>query len=95
LGAIAGVTIYGIRDVSLIPYRVPTVCFNVGAVTPAEVCERLAAAGIGVRDGHMYAPRLMQRLGLTEAGVVRASLLHYNTHQEIQQFLRVVKQIAA
>jgi selenocysteine lyase/cysteine desulfurase len=43
----------------------------------------------------MYAPRLMQRLGLTEAGVVRASLLHYNTHQEIQRFLSVVEQIAA
>jgi len=95
LSAIPGVTIYGIRDTSLIPYRVPTVCFNIGAVAPAEVCERLAAAGIGVRDGHMYAPRLMQRLGLTAAGVVRASLLHYNTHQEIQRFLSAVEQIAA
>src|SRR5271166_1640637 len=95
LAAIPSVTIYGIRDVSLIPHRVPTVCFNVGSVAPAEVCERLAAAGIGVRDGHMYAPRLMQRLGLTEAGVVRASLLHYNTHQEIERFLSVVEEIAA
>jgi cysteine desulfurase family protein (TIGR01976 family) len=95
LGAISGVTIYGIRDLALIPHRVPTVCFNVETVAPAEVCERLAAAGIGVRDGHMYAPRLMQRLGLTEAGVVRASLLHYNTHQEIQRFLSVVEEIAA
>jgi len=95
LAAISGVTMYGIRDIGLIPHRVPTVCFNVGAVSPAEVCERLAAAGIAVRDGHMYAPRLMQRLGLTEAGVVRASLLHYNTHQEIQRFLSVVEEIAA
>src|SRR5271165_1431571 len=95
LAAIPGVTIYGIRDIALIPHRVPTVCFNVGAVAPAEVCERLAAAGIAVRDGHMYAPRLMQRLGLTEAGVVRASLLHYNTHQEIERFLRVIEEIAA
>ncbi len=95
LAAIRGVQVYGIRDISLIPYRVPTLCFNVGAVAPAEVCERLAAAGIGVRDGHMYAPRLMQRLGLTEDGVVRASLLHYNTHQEIERFLSVVEEIAA
>lgn len=95
LAAIRGVTIYGIRDVALIPHRVPTISFNVDDVAPSEVCERLAAAGIGVRDGHMYAPRLMKRLGLTETGVVRASLLHYNTHQEIQQFLSVVEQIAA
>lgn len=95
LAAIPGVTIYGIRDVDLIPYRVPTVCFNVSKVAPAVVCTRLASAGIAVRDGHMYAPRLIQRLGLTEAGVVRASLLHYNTHQEIRCFLDAVAEIAA
>lgn len=94
LAAIPGVTIYGVRDVALIRHRVPTVSFNVGAVAPAEVCERLAVAGIGVRDGHMYAPRLMRRLGLTDAGVVRASLLHYNSHQEIQRFLTAVSDIA-
>ena len=94
LGAIPGVTIYGIREVSLIPHRVPTVIFNVGSRAPSEVCERLAAAGIGVRDGHMYAPRLMRRLGLTDAGVVRASLVHYNTKEEIQRFLNTVKLIA-
>jgi selenocysteine lyase/cysteine desulfurase len=36
----------------------------------------------------------MRRLELTEAGVVRASLVHYNTHQEIQRFLNVVEEIA-
>jgi cysteine desulfurase family protein (TIGR01976 family) len=94
LAAIPGVTIYGIRDVALIRHRVPTVSFNVGSVPAAQVCEHLATAGIAVRDGHMYAPRLMRRLGLTEAGVVRASLVHYNTHREIQQFLHAVEQIA-
>jgi cysteine desulfurase family protein (TIGR01976 family) len=95
LGAIPGMAIYGISDLALIPYRVPTISFNVGKVAPAEVCERLAAAGVGVRDGHMYTPRLMERLGLTETGVVRASLLHYNTLQEIQRFLSVLEEIAA
>lgn len=94
LADIRGVTVYGIQDVAQIADRVPTVCFNVGAVAPSQVCERLAAAGIAVRDGHMYAPRLMKRLGVTEAGVVRASLLHYNTQQEIQRFLAVVAEIA-
>jgi cysteine desulfurase family protein (TIGR01976 family) len=95
LEAIRSVMIYGIRDVSLISHRVPTVIFNVGSRAPSDVCERLAAAGIGVRDGHMYAPRLMRRLGLTNAGVVRASLVHYNTHEEIQRFLSAVREIAA
>jgi len=40
-----------------------------------------------VRDGHMYSPRLMQRLGLSkESGAVRASLVHYNTLDEVRRF---------
>jgi hypothetical protein len=39
----------------------------------------MSERGIGIRDGHMYAPRLMKRLGISlEAGVNRASLVHYN-----------------
>jgi selenocysteine lyase/cysteine desulfurase len=35
----------------------------------------------------MYAPRLMKRLGLTtESGAVRASLVHYNTLEEVHSF---------
>jgi cysteine desulfurase family protein (TIGR01976 family) len=94
LGAIRGVKVYGIADVAMIRHRVPTVSFNVGSVAPAEVCERLASARIAVRDGHMYAPRLMRRLGLTDEGMVRASLLHYNTQEEIRRFLEVVDEIA-
>jgi selenocysteine lyase/cysteine desulfurase len=47
----------------------------------------MARAGIGIRDGHMYSPRLMQRLGLPLAsGTIRASLVHYNTAAEIHRF---------
>jgi len=51
----------------------------------------LADAGIGVRDGHMYAPRLMRRLGLDpDSGGVRVSLVHYNTVEEIHRFRDVL-----
>jgi cysteine desulfurase family protein (TIGR01976 family) len=83
----AGATIYGLADDTQLARRVPTVCFNLPGVAPAAVSEAAAAAGIGIRDGHMYAPRLMQRLGLkTEIGAVRASLVHYNTREEIHRF---------
>jgi selenocysteine lyase/cysteine desulfurase len=60
-------------------------------VLPQDVTEAAARAGIGIRDGHMYAPRLMQRLGLTqETGVVRVSLVHYNTFAEIHRFANVL-----
>jgi len=48
-------------------------------------------ADIGIRDGHMYSPRLMQRLGLSkETGAVRVSLVHYNTAAEIQRLAAVL-----
>jgi selenocysteine lyase/cysteine desulfurase len=51
------------------------------------VTEELANKNVAVRDGHMYTPRLMKRLGLTkESGAVRASLVHYNTLDEVRRF---------
>jgi selenocysteine lyase/cysteine desulfurase len=82
-----GATIYGLAGKNQVHDRVPTLCFNLPNVAPAKVTETLAQAGIGIRDGHMYAPRLMKRLGVRqESGVVRASLVHYNTIDEIHNF---------
>jgi cysteine desulfurase family protein (TIGR01976 family) len=82
-----GATIYGISDKSRIHDRVPTLCFNLPNVAPSKVCTELSDRNIGIRDGHMYTPRLMNRYGLAkESGVVRASLVHYNTLEEVHQF---------
>jgi cysteine desulfurase family protein (TIGR01976 family) len=89
-----GATIYGIRDVTKLSERVPTFSFNLPNVHPARVTEALAEAGIGVRDGHMYAPRLMRRLGVdVDSGVVRLSLVHYNTLQEVQRLREALVQL--
>lgn len=91
----AGATVYGVRDAARVAERVPTVCFNLGDRHPAEVVERMAAAGVGIRDGHMYAPRLMGRLGLAmDRGAVRVSLVHYNTLDEIHRFGETLQKIA-
>jgi cysteine desulfurase family protein (TIGR01976 family) len=90
------VTVYGIHAPEAVAGRVPTVCFNIRGVSPAEVTEDLAAREIGVRDGHMYSPRLMKRLGLSESsGAVRASLVHYNSMQEVGRFIEAIREIAA
>lgn len=82
-----GAVLYGIGDTKTIDQRVPTLCFNLPQIPPARVTEELARRNIGVRDGHMYAPRLMKRLGLAqESGAVRASLVHYNTRDEVREF---------
>ena len=82
-----GAVIYGVADKKRISERVPTLCFNLPNMSPAKVTEELAKQNIGVRDGHMYSPRLMKRLGLAqENGAVRASLVHYNTVEEVRRF---------
>jgi cysteine desulfurase family protein (TIGR01976 family) len=89
-----GAVVYGITNSDRIHERVPTLCFNLPNIPPARVTEELAKRDIGVRDGHMYSPRLMRRLGLSqETGAVRASLVHYNTMTEIQQFAGALAEI--
>jgi len=83
--------IYGLDTEARICERVPTVCFNMPGVLPQDVTEAAARAGVGIRDGHMYSPRLMKRLGLTrETGAVRVSLVHYNTAAEIHRLADVL-----
>ena len=89
-----GATVYGITDTNRIDQRVPTLCFNLPKIPPARVTEEFARKGIGVRDGHMYTPRLMKRLGLAqESGAVRASLVHYNTRDEVCEFGNILAKI--
>ncbi len=86
--------VYGITALDGISHRTPTLCFNFPAVPAAKVTEGLARQNIAVRDGHMYSPRLMKRLGLAkETGAVRASLVHYNTLEEVEKFGRALSGI--
>ncbi len=86
-----GALIYGIQAPARIAERVPTICFNLPGILPQRVTDVCAQAGIGIRDGHMYAPRLMDRLGVSrDAGVVRVSLVHYNTMAEVQRLGNVL-----
>jgi len=81
-----GVRIIGSRDVG--PGRLPTVSFITSKCGPAEVVAHADRAGIGIRHGHFYAPRLVEALGLERAaGVVRISLAHYNTPAEVARLV--------
>ncbi len=91
----AGAVVHGIDDPAHVTGRVPTFCFNLPDVAPARVTETMADRSIGIRDGHMYAPRLMKRLGKSlDTGVNRASLVHYNTLDEIHEFGKVLRDMA-
>jgi cysteine desulfurase family protein (TIGR01976 family) len=91
-----GAVIYGISDEGRLSERVPTICFNIPSRTPQELADAMDRKNIGVRDGHMYAPRLMKRLGLSmDTGCLRVSLVHYNTLDEVARFGRALATILA
>ena len=75
--------------------RTPTVAFTVDGVSPDHVAEALAAAKIAVWSGSSYAVELVSHLGLAESGgVVRAGVVRYVTHDDVQRLLSVVQSLA-
>jgi cysteine desulfurase family protein (TIGR01976 family) len=88
-------SVHGVTDRSRLDDRVPTVAFSVKGVSATAIATELAKHGIGARSGHMYAPRLMARLGDPPGGVVRASLVHYNTVAEVERFRETLSRVVA
>lgn len=85
----ASVTVIGQAEMS--PDRVGIVSFVSSRATPGEVARATDAAGIGIKTGHMYSFRLCEALGIdTGHGVIRVSLAHYNTVEEIQRLIEVL-----
>ena len=78
------VGLYGLRTMT---GRVPTFCFNLPGRAPEDVAVELAARDIAVWHGDYYAVEVMKRLGLGEAGAVRAGFVHYNTTDEVDRLL--------
>ncbi len=71
--------------------RVGTISFVHGSRSSAEITRAVDRSGIGIRHGHMYAYHLCEALGLDpDDGVVRVSLVHYNTLEEIERLIEVL-----
>jgi len=93
LKKIAGVTPIG-QDFSSTS-RAPTVSFTMKGKTPEVVCQQLALKNICAWDGHFYAIRAIEVLGLLEeGGVTRLGISLYNTKEEIEFVLEQIKKIS-
>ena len=91
LGAIPGIRRYGpTPDQS----RTPTVSFVVSGVPSEQVAIRLAEQGIFVSHGDFYAATVIERLGHTADGVVRAGCACYTTAGEVERLLAGVEEVA-
>lgn len=70
--------------------RVGTVSFLHESRASREITAEVDRTDIAIRHGHMYAWHLCDALGLdVEDGVVRVSLVHYNTVEEIDRLIEV------
>jgi len=73
--------------------RVGTISFIHESKSSSEVTAVVDRSGIGIRHGHMYAYHLCEAAGLDpDDGVVRVSLVHYNTPDEIERLIAVLDQ---
>ena len=88
----AGVRIIGKTRVNA-GDRVPTISFVVEGVQSEAIVRRIDEHGIGIRFGDFYARHLIEELGLTQyGGVVRVSIAHYNTVDEMQRLVEHLTQ---
>ncbi len=73
--------------------RAPTIAFVPDGATPETVVGHLATRGIGIGHGHFYAKRLVDAMGIGDAGVVRISMVHYNTAHEIERCTEALSEV--
>ena len=74
--------------------RVPTISFVHFNMKSDEIVEQVDEHRIGIRFGDFYAKKLVQSLDLEQKnGVVRVSLVHYNTTAEVEKLIKVFKKI--
>lgn len=92
LGGIAGVTVYGAVEER---ERVGTVAFRVAGVEPAAAALRLGAAGVCVGNGHFYATMCNEALQLMPHGVLRASIAHYTSLEDVARLLQGIREMLA
>jgi len=74
--------------------RVPTISFIVDGTDSKEIVSKVDEYKIGIRYGDFYARRLIEYLGTAEQnGVIRVSMVHYNTTEEIDKLIDVFEKI--
>ena len=91
LEEIDGVRLYGPRPDRP---RTPTVAFTVAGRTSDAVASALAEEGIFVSNGDFYATTVVERLGLSREGLVRAGCACYTTVEEVDRLVAGVRALA-
>ena len=74
--------------------RAPTIAFTFVNQSSKKISDQLVKNGIATRNDNFYAWRCLKALGIdVDDGVVRTSMVHYNTHEDVEKLISVLKKI--
>lgn len=74
--------------------RAATISFTVENKSVTEVGEYLASKSVGVGVDNFYAARCVEALGIpSEPGVIRVSMVHYNTAGEVDRLIAGLEEV--
>lgn len=74
--------------------RVPTFSFISEKIRSDQAVAQVDPYHVGIRYGDFYARRLIRDLDLSERkGVIRVSMVHYNTAEEVRKLIRALETI--
>ncbi len=92
LAGLPGVTLYGPPEGTP---RTSTVSFTLEGFTAEQASRALGARGFFTWDGHFYAQRLVEVLGLLKrGGLIRVGLAPYNTQAELERLVAAVADLS-
>ncbi|MFZ4561043.1 MAG: cysteine desulfurase-like protein [Saprospiraceae bacterium] len=92
LAQLPGVVVHGVPFTTVL--RAPTLSLSVAGLRAEELCTRLARENVFAWDGHFYAIRATEVLGLLEqGGVTRLGISAYTTREEVDTVLQVVEAV--
>ena len=94
--AIPRLKLYGISDPQRFDRRSATVAVRIDGHTPNELSTKLGERGFFTWDGNYYAINVTEQLDVERSGgFLRIGLVHYNTMEEVERFLKALREIAA
>ena len=74
--------------------RAPTISFISSKISSKELSQKLVDNNIATRNDNFYAWRCLKALGIdTKDGVLRISIVHYNSQEEVSKLIEVLDKI--
>jgi len=74
--------------------RAPTIAFTMDNMSSKDLSSELVKNGIATRNDNFYAWRCLLALGIdVDDGVVRTSMVHYNSHDDVEKLINALKKI--